>query len=78
MLCKHFPPNVLLSLFLILYVQSGVTPLWAASFNGHQKCVELLINAEANVDMQKKVKVKKLQVACFVQTSQKFCSVYNP
>ena len=33
-------------------VQSGVSPLWIASFEGHLKCVELLIDAGANVDMQ--------------------------
>ncbi len=36
-------------------MQLGQTPLWAASFYGHQKCVELLIDAGANVDVQEKV-----------------------
>ena len=35
--------------------QSGQSPLWIASFNGHQKCVGLLIDAGANVDIQNKV-----------------------
>ena len=39
------------------YVQSGATPLWTASFSGHQKCMELLIDAGANVDVPKEVSV---------------------
>ncbi len=39
------------------YLQSGESPLWTASFDGHQKCVELLINAGSNVDMLNKVSV---------------------
>ena len=39
------------------YVQEGETPLWTASFYGHQKCMELLINAGANVDVPKEVSV---------------------
>ncbi len=38
-------------------IQSGNTPLWIASFNGDQEYVELLINAGANVDVQKEVSV---------------------
>ena len=41
-----------------MHVQSGQSPLWSASFYGHLKCVELLINAAgANVDMQDEVSV---------------------
>ncbi len=39
------------------YVQSGQSPLYAACFEGHQKCVELLINAGAIVDIQSEVSV---------------------
>ncbi len=48
---------MLLSLFPMHYIQSGQTPLWSASLSGHQKCVELLIVAGANVDMQCEVSV---------------------
>ena len=48
--------NMLFTLFSS-YVQSGETPLWAASFYGHQKCMELLIDAGANVDVPKEVSV---------------------
>ncbi len=41
------------------YVQWGETPLMSASFKGNQKCVELLIDAGANVDMQKEVSVSR-------------------
>ena len=39
------------------YVQSGVTPLLVASFYGHQKCMELLIDAGANVDLPTEVRI---------------------
>ncbi len=38
-------------------MQSGQTPLWSASFDGHNKCVELLIDAGANVDIPDEVSV---------------------
>ena len=31
--------------------------MWVASFDGHQKCVNLLIEAGANVDVPKEVSV---------------------
>ncbi len=38
-------------------LQYGQSPLWLASFNGHMKCVELLLEAGALVDVQKEVSV---------------------
>ncbi len=32
-------------------MQDGQTPLYIASYFGHQKCMELLINAGASVDV---------------------------
>ena len=40
-----------------LHTQSGESPLYTASFNGHQKCVNLLIEAGANVDVPTEVSV---------------------
>ena len=39
------------------YVQWGETSLWIASFYGHQKCMELLIDPGANVDVPNEVSV---------------------
>ncbi len=39
------------------YVQRGETPLWTTSFDGHNKCMELLIDAGANVDIPNVVSV---------------------
>ena len=52
----HFLQHMLFTLFSS-YVQLGETPLWTASFHGHQKCMELLIDAGANVDVPKEVSV---------------------
>ncbi len=52
----HFPQHAVHIVFL-LYVQSGETPLWTASFDGHKKCVKLLIDAGANIDVPKEVSV---------------------
>ncbi len=50
--------NMLFTLFSsYIYVQSGQTPLWVASFDGHQKCMELLIDVGANVDVPREVSV---------------------
>ncbi len=39
----------------VLHLQWGGSPLWSASFEGHLKCVELLIDAGA--DVQEEVSV---------------------
>ena len=36
-------------------MQSGQTPLYIASFHGHQKCAQLLIKAGANINVPKPV-----------------------
>ncbi len=36
-------------------VQAGDSPLYTASFGGHLKCVELLLEARASVDVQNEV-----------------------
>ena len=41
----------------VLHVQWGQSPLWFASLYGHLKCVELLIDAGAQVDVQEEVSV---------------------
>ena len=41
-----------------MYVlQGGKSPLWTASFYGHLKCVELLLEGGASVDVQEEVSV---------------------
>ncbi len=44
------------------YVQWAQTPLMVARSHGNQKCVELLIDAEANVVIQKEVSVSSSNV----------------
>ena len=38
-------------------LQTGDSPLLTASFNGHLKCVELLLESGASVDVQNEVSV---------------------
>ncbi len=54
--CFNFTNPFLLT-YSFYFVQFGQFPLWVASLQGHQKCVELLINAQANVDMQNEVSI---------------------
>ncbi len=47
------------ALFLITHdiLQTGGSPLYSASFYGHQKCVQLLLEAGAIIDVQTNVSV---------------------
>ena len=54
---SKFGVNNLIGRSLFSYSQTGDTPLWKASFNGHQKCVELLVEAGANVYVPRNVSV---------------------
>ena len=38
-------------------LQTGESPLWTASFHGYLKCVELLLEGGASVDVQEEVNV---------------------
>ena len=55
--CLHFNTKNWCNMCHCMYIQWRQTPVFLASFKGHQKCVKLLINAGANVDLQKAVSV---------------------
>ena len=52
-------------------VQNGASPLYTASFSGHQKCVQLLLEAGAIVDVQNEVSVR-VSVVVFIILIPKF------
>ncbi len=52
-------------------LQYGESPLYSASFNGHQKCVQLLLEAGAIVDVQTNVSVR-VSVVIFIISIPKF------
>ncbi len=49
---------IIITILLSFTLQWRQSPLYAASFYGHQKCVELLLEAGAIVDVQKDVSVR--------------------
>ncbi len=48
----------IITILLSFILQWRESPLWLASFYGHQKCVQLLLEAGAIVDVQKEVSVR--------------------
>ncbi len=46
------------------YVQSGGTPLWAASFDAHQQCMQLLIDAGGIINVPTEVSVSSFFAHC--------------
>ncbi len=53
----------------MLFIQYGQTPLWIASFYGHQKCMELLIDAGADVNEKDEVSVVHAHISVAETTS---------
>ena len=49
---------IIITILLSFTLQWRQSPLWLASCCGHQKCVELLLEAGAIVDVQKDVSVR--------------------
>ena len=61
-----------------MYMQWRLTPLWMASFEGHQKCAELLIEAGANVDVPVEVSMTCCaRISCNVTTPPHDCSSHS-
>ena len=55
LLCDHVS--------FILFVQFKESALWYASWKGHLKCAELLIEAGANVDVPREVSVTNMHTS---------------
>ncbi len=49
---------IIITILLSFTLQWRQSSLWLASFNGHQKCVQLLLEAGAIVDVQEEVSVR--------------------
>ena len=62
------------SLFLI-HVQTGQTALYIASWKGHDQIAELLLNKEADVNHQTKVRL--LVLACVFLHEERFFNIKN-
>ena len=45
-----------------MYMQGGETPLMSACSRGHQKVAELLLGANANVNVQTEVRLSDLEL----------------
>ncbi len=54
---------IIITILLSFTLQWRQSPLYVASFNGHQKCVQLLLEAGAIVDVQEEVSVRVSVVA---------------
>ncbi len=50
---------------MLFYRQDGLTPLWYAAKNGHDKVVAMLITlGKANIDIQDKVRFTFIEWLC--------------
>ncbi len=70
---------IMLFMFYVMHVQWKQSPVFLASFKGHHKCVDLLINAGANVDLQKAVSVSLSWCfcTCMFTCSSVFLALYR-
>ena len=60
---------------ILIHVQTGQTPLYIASWEGHDQIVELLLKKEADVNHQ--IKVRLLLLACVFLHEERFFNIKN-